>query len=57
MSKVEYTIKGLDTDPTNECLDCHHESKDWAETDTDADAEEATVVCPNCGSIHYYVKD
>jgi Zn finger protein HypA/HybF involved in hydrogenase expression len=55
MSKAEYVIKGLDTDPINECLDCHHESKDWAETDTDA--EEATVLCPACGSIHYYVKE
>jgi Zn finger protein HypA/HybF involved in hydrogenase expression len=52
----QYIVKGLDSDPINECLDCQHEGKDWAEKDEDHE-DEATVFCPNCGSIHFYIKD
>jgi DNA-directed RNA polymerase subunit RPC12/RpoP len=46
----------LDDETLNECMDCKHESKTHAEYEVEG-LEEAEVVCPECGSIHYYQKD
>lgn len=37
----------------NECMDCGYESNTHAEYEVDG-LEEAEVVCPKCGSLHYY---
>lgn len=55
MPKYVEIIKPLDDDPLNECLDCKHEGQEWGERDIGED--HAEVVCPKCGSIHYYIKD
>lgn len=43
-------------DPMNECLDCHHEGREYGEIDMGID-DCAEVVCPKCGSINYYIKE
>ena len=48
-------MRPLKTDPINECLDCHHEGREWGERDTGQEYPE--VVCPKCHSYHYYIKD
>lgn len=48
-------VKPLKSDPINECLDCQHEGREWAEMDIGQ--EYAEVVCPKCHSYHYYIKD
>lgn len=40
----------------NECLDCKHEGTEWGEIEIEG-SDEAEVVCPECGSFNYYVKD
>jgi ribosomal protein L32 len=49
----EYT---LTSEELNECLDCGHESHEYGERHPE-DALEADVVCPSCGSIHFYIKE
>lgn len=49
-------IQPLQNDPLNECLDCHHQGQEWAE-DSNDNNETAEVYCPQCGSVHYYIKD
>lgn len=56
MPKYDYVMTPQDSDPVNECLDCHHEGKEWAEIDRGLHSC-ADVVCPQCGSIHYYIKE
>lgn len=46
----------LDDDTPSKCLDCGHESKTHAEYEVDG-RDEAEVVCPECGSLHYYMED
>jgi hypothetical protein len=46
----------LDDDTPNECMDCKHESNTHAEYEVEG-LTEAEVVCPNCGSLHYYTSD
>lgn len=36
----------------HECMDCGHVSKTYGEINIGS--KEAEVVCPHCGSIHYY---
>ena len=56
MTKKTWDIVNFPTETkVNECLDCKHEGTDWGEIDVGT--EEAEVVCPKCGSYHYYVKD
>jgi hypothetical protein len=52
----DYLMPALEGDPLNECLDCHYEGREWGEIDRGLHVC-ADVVCPDCGSIHYYVKD
>lgn len=46
----------LDDTIRHECLDCGHEGNTHAEYEVDG-LKEAEVVCPECGSLHYYVED
>lgn len=46
----------LDDDTPNKCMDCGYESSSHAEYEVDG-LVEAEVVCPNCGSLHYYMED
>ena len=56
MPKNEWDIVDFPTETqVNECLDCKHEGTEWGEKDIGED--HAEVVCPNCGSYHYYMKD
>lgn len=55
MPRIDYIVEPLENDPLNECLDCHHEGREWGEKDVGQ--EHAEVVCPVCGSYHYYVKE
>jgi hypothetical protein len=43
-------------DELNECLDCGHESDCHAEYEVEG-FEEAEVVCPQCKSSNYFIKD
>jgi transcription elongation factor Elf1 len=52
MKKFDYIMESEDL---NECLDCGFVSKTYGELDRGFD--EAEVVCPNCGSLHYYITD
>lgn len=54
--KVTKYVGILKDDGLNECMRCQHVSHDHAEFEVEG-KEEAEVVCPNCGSLHYYVKD
>ena len=47
----------LKDDGLNECMRCGHESDTHAEFEYENDDTEAEVVCPNCGSPAYFVKD
>ena len=56
MTKLyDYIMTPQEGDPLNECLDCQYEGREWGEKDIGED--HAEVVCPKCGSIHYYFKD
>jgi Zn finger protein HypA/HybF involved in hydrogenase expression len=55
VKKYDYIVTPRKNDPLNECLDCKYEGREWGELDQGLD-EEAEVVCPNCGSLHYYIK-
>jgi DNA-directed RNA polymerase subunit RPC12/RpoP len=46
----------LKDDGLNECMRCGHESNTHAEFEVES-ADEAEVVCPNCGSMAYFVKE
>ena len=43
-------------DEFSECMRCGHESDTHAEFEVEG-ADEAEVVCPNCGSMAYFVKE
>jgi Zn finger protein HypA/HybF involved in hydrogenase expression len=40
----------------SECLDCGHESFNHAEYEVEGQ-DEAEVVCPNCKSHNFYIKE
>lgn len=42
----------MESEVFHECMDCGHVSQTYGEIDRGF--EEAEVVCPHCGSIHYY---
>ena len=44
----------LKCDDLQECLDCKYEGFDYGEIDHE-DQDEAEVLCPKCGSTHYYI--
>jgi DNA-directed RNA polymerase subunit RPC12/RpoP len=46
----------LEDDGLNECMRCGHKSATHAEFEVEG-ADEAEVVCPNCGSPAYFVKE
>lgn len=54
--KVVAFVGILDDDSPNECMRCGHISCDHAEFEVEG-KEEAEVVCPNCGSLNYCVKE
>jgi hypothetical protein len=53
--KIVAFVGVLEDPETNECLDCKHKGKTHAEYELEG-CEEAQVVCPECGSIHYYLE-
>ena len=55
MKLYDYIVTSRDDDPINECLDCKYEGKEWGEIDRGLHVC-ADVVCPKCGSAHYYIK-
>ena len=54
MKLYDYIVTPRDeNDPMMDCMDCHYEGKEYGEIHRDDD-EQAEVVCPKCGSYHYY---
>lgn len=51
--KIVSFVGVLDDTIPNECLDCGHEGNTHAEYEIEG-LTHAEVVCPNCGSLHYY---
>jgi len=54
MSTVEFD-RILEGPDLQECLDCGYEGLDHGERDVEG-YDEADVLCPKCGSLHYYIK-
>lgn len=54
--KVVAFVGILKDEGLNECMRCGHVSDDHAEFEVEG-KDEAEVVCPNCGSLNYCVKD
>lgn len=52
--KVVAFVGILKDDSPNDCMRCGHSSCDHAEFEVEG-RDEALVVCPNCGSLDYYV--
>lgn len=46
----------LDDETPNACMDCGHKGKTHAEYEVEG-LKDAEVVCPECGSLHYYMED
>jgi DNA-directed RNA polymerase subunit RPC12/RpoP len=46
----------LDNDAPSKCLDCGHTGKTHAEYEIEG-VTEGEVVCPECGSLHYYMEE
>ena len=51
--KIVSFVGILDNDTQSECLDCKHVGNTHAEYELEG-VDEAEVVCPECGSLHYY---
>lgn len=50
----DYLVTPRDeNDPMMDCMDCLYEGREYGEIHKD-DEEQAEVVCPKCGSYHYY---
>jgi DNA-directed RNA polymerase subunit RPC12/RpoP len=45
----------LEDDEISQCLDCGHKGDTHAEYELEG-IDEAEVVCPECGSLNYYVE-
>jgi DnaJ-class molecular chaperone len=54
--KIVSFVGVLDDNEVSECLSCKHEGKTHAEYEIEG-FDEAEVVCPECGSSDYFVKD
>ena len=49
----DYIVEPRDqNDPMMDCMDCHYQGREYGEIDRGE--PEAEVVCPKCGSYHYY---